>query len=87
MNQRNIIVTCDDISQSTQPLFNSLYGNSWWEGIAKMLEFLVRSGGGDEEAVSIASCQAAHYPRTGYRSVYDWDDARQFGFKHRVKVG
>jgi len=52
VNERNVVVTGNDVSKSTQPLLNSLQGNGGREGIAKMLKLLVGCGGWEKETVT-----------------------------------
>lgn len=44
MDESDIVVTCDDISEGRKSFFNSLDGDGVWEGVAQMLELLVGGG-------------------------------------------
>lgn len=55
VDERDIVVARNDVSQSTQSLLDSLDGDVWGKGISEVLQLLVSRGGRDEETVSVSS--------------------------------
>ena len=53
MDERDVVVAADDVAEGGQALFDALDRHGRGEGVAQVLEFLVRSGGGDEEAFAV----------------------------------
>ena len=39
--ERDVVVACDDIAKRRKALLDTLEGDSVWEGVAEVLEFLV----------------------------------------------
>jgi hypothetical protein len=54
VDERDVVVTCDDVAESWQTLFDSLDRYGIWEGVAEVLEFLVGCCWGDEETMTVA---------------------------------
>ena len=53
MDERNVVVTCDDITEGRETFLYTLDGYSGRERIAEMLQFLVGRSVGDEETVAV----------------------------------
>jgi hypothetical protein len=53
MNESDVVVASDHVSEGRQSFLYPLNGNSIWDSIPKMLQLLIRSRRRDEEAVTI----------------------------------
>jgi len=49
-----VVVGADDVAEGGEPLFDASDLDGFGEGIAKVLQFLIGSCGGDEEAFAVA---------------------------------
>ena len=54
MYKSNVVVACDNVSESGKSLFYSLDGDSIGEGVSEVLEFLICCGRGYQQTVSVA---------------------------------
>lgn len=52
-----------------------------------MLEFLIGSGGGDEQTVSVSSGESTDYTCTSDGGVDDRDDIGEFSLEDGIEVG
>jgi hypothetical protein len=59
MHECDMIVARDNVAERGEALLDALEGDSVWEGIAKVLELLVRRRRGYKEAVTVAGSKMA----------------------------
>jgi len=55
VHEGDVVVGADDVAEGGEALFDALDGYGVREGVAQVLKFLVRCGGGDEEAFAVTS--------------------------------
>lgn len=80
-----MVVGADHIAQRTQPLLHSLNFHRVGEGVAEMLDFLVCSGGGDEEAGFVACGETPDDAGAGDGAGDEGDEVAEFGFEDGVE--
>jgi hypothetical protein len=85
--QRNVIITSDDVTERRKSFFDTLKRNSVREGVAQVLQFLVRRRRGYEETVAVAGGETADDARAADGGVHDGDHVAELGFEGRVEVG
>lgn len=54
MDERDIVVAGDNISESGKTFFDPLDGNRGRERVTEVLQLLVGGGGGDKETVAVS---------------------------------
>jgi len=86
VDQRDMVVRADDVSEGREALFYPPDGYRVGQAVPQVLEFLVGGCGGDEETFLVAGCQAADYAGAGDGCVADWDDVLEFGFEDAVEI-
>jgi hypothetical protein len=55
VDERDVVVAADDVAKRRQALFDALDRHGRGEGVSQVLKFLVRRGGGNEEAFAVAT--------------------------------
>jgi hypothetical protein len=87
VNESDIIVTNDNVSQRRKSLLYPLERYLGREGISEMLEFLIGGGARDKETVTVPSAESTDNTGSGDGGVDDGDDVLKFSFKNGVEVG
>jgi len=82
--ERHVVIAADDVSERGQPFFYTLDLYRRGEGVTQMLQLLVGGGCWDEEAVSVAGCEAPDYAGAGDGGVADGDYVLEFGLEDAV---
>lgn len=86
VNQSNVVVCDNDVTESRQPLLDALDPDAVGEGVAKVLQLLVGGGGGDEEALAVARGEAADDAGAGDGGADGRNDVLELGLEDGVEV-
>jgi hypothetical protein len=87
VHQRDVVVAGDHIPERREPLLDALEGNGVREGVAQVLQLLVRRRRGDEQPVAVARGETADDARAADGGVHDGDDVAELGLEGGVEVG
>jgi len=87
VHERDVIVAGDDVTERRESFFDALKRNGVREGVAQVLQFLVRRRGGHEEPVAVARGEPADDARAADGGVHDGEHVAELGFEGRVEVG
>ena len=87
VHERDVVVARDDVAERGEALLDSLEGNGVGEGVAEVLELLVRRRRGHEEPVAVAGGETADDARAADGGVHDGDDLAELGLEGGVEVG
>jgi hypothetical protein len=87
VHQRDVIVTSDDVPERREPLFDALKRHGVREGVAQVLQLLVRRRRGHEEPVAVARGETADDPGAADGGVHDGEHVAELGLEGRVEVG
>ena len=87
VDERNVVVANDYISQSRQALLHSLNSDGGRQRVSQMLQFLIRCGRGNKQAMTVAYRQASNYTGTSDGGVDDRDNVTELCLEDRVEVG
>ena len=87
VHQRDMVVAGNHVPERRQPFFDALKRNGIREGIAQVLQLLVRRRRWDEQPVAIARREAADDARAADGGVHDGDDVAELCLEGRVEVG
>jgi hypothetical protein len=85
--ERDMIVARDNVAERGETLLDTLEGDSVWEGVADVLELLVRRRRGYEEPVAVAGGKTANDARAADGGVHDGDDFAELRLERGVEVG
>jgi hypothetical protein len=55
VDERDVIIAADDVSECRQTFFDALYLDGVWNGVSDVLELLVGGGGGEEETLAVTA--------------------------------
>ena len=87
VHERDVVVACDDVAERGEALLDALEGDGVWEGVADVLELLVRRRRGHEQPVAVAGGETADDARAADGGVHDGDDVAELCLEGRVEVG
>jgi hypothetical protein len=86
MHERNMVITTDNISQSTKSLLYPLDLDRIGESVSQMLQFLIGSRCRHKQTILVSHGQTADNSGSGDRGVADGDDVLEFGLEDGVEV-
>ena len=87
MYQRNVVIAGNYVPKRREPFFDALEGNRVREGVAQVLQLLVRRSGWHEQPMAIARREPTDDARATDGGVHDGDDVAELCLKGRVEVG
>ena len=87
MHQHDVVIAGDHVPKCREPFFDALEGDRIREGIAQVLQLLVRRRRQDEQPVAFVRCEAADDVCAANGGVHDGDDVAELGLEGGVEVG
>ena len=87
MNERDVIVACDNVTERGETLLDTLEGDGVWEGVTEVLELLVRRRRWYKKPMAVAGCKTTDDARTADGGVHDRDDLAKLCLERRVEIG
>jgi len=81
MDQSDVIVTGDDVSEGGQALLNTLNDDGVWESVTDVLELLVRGGVWQQKSVSVSDTEATDDASSGNGGTAKWDVVSELGLE------
>ncbi|KAF1738575.1 hypothetical protein CRV24_000501 [Beauveria bassiana] len=86
VDEGDVIVGGNDVAEGREALLDALDTHGIGQGVAQVLQLLVRRGRGHEQALAVAGGEAADDARAGNGGAHDGDDVLQLGLEDAVKV-
>ena len=74
MNERDIVITGDNVAERGEALLDALDGDGVWEGVADVLQLLIGRQRWHKEAVTVTGGKTANDARASDGGVHYGDD-------------